>query len=189
MNTPLHRLKAWVPVGITATLLSIMVYGAIQQYIRQSANDPQVQMAEDAAAKLATGTAPANLITGDTVDIAKSLAPFTIILDKDGNVLASSGSLEGETPIPPRGVLTTAQERGENRITWQPEAKVRAAIIVKYFNDAATGYVLVGRSLREAEHRTSSISLEIFLGWALTMLVTLFATLVFARHERHETKG
>ena len=45
-------MKTWVPLTIGTTLLCGLVYLATQQSIRQGANDPQIQMAEDAAAAL-----------------------------------------------------------------------------------------------------------------------------------------
>jgi len=42
-------LKAWVPLAVVATVMAGMVYGVAQQVLRQSANDPQIQLAGDVA--------------------------------------------------------------------------------------------------------------------------------------------
>src|SRR5438093_1537518 len=105
-----------------------MIYAAVQQNYRQSANDPQIQMAEDAAARLSAGESPQALIPGQAVDLAKSLAPYTIVFDADGQALASGAELDGSSPSPPNGVLDYAETNGQNAITWQPRDGVRSAI-------------------------------------------------------------
>jgi hypothetical protein len=82
------------------------------------------------------------------VDIATSTDPFVIITDTRGTVLASSASLAGETVLPPPGVFDSVRINGEDRITWQPSAGVRAWIVVDSYRG---GYVVAGRSPRSAE--------------------------------------
>ena len=48
-------IKSWVLITIIVTGLSGLIYVGIQQDLRQTANDPQIQMAEDIAAKLTDG--------------------------------------------------------------------------------------------------------------------------------------
>jgi len=48
-------LKHWLLIAIVVTGLIGLVYVAVQQDLRQGANDPQIQMAEDTAAKFANG--------------------------------------------------------------------------------------------------------------------------------------
>jgi hypothetical protein len=42
-------LKYWLLIVIIVTGICGLIYGVVQQDIRQGANDPQIQMAEDAA--------------------------------------------------------------------------------------------------------------------------------------------
>jgi hypothetical protein len=49
-------LKQWLPLAIAITLLCGLVYVAVQQEVRLSANDPQIGMAEDLAAALSHGS-------------------------------------------------------------------------------------------------------------------------------------
>ena len=74
-------LQQWLLVVVVVTGLVGLLYAAVQQDIRQSANDPQVQMAEDAAVKLAGGQTVQNVVPSEKVDIATSLAPYLIIFD------------------------------------------------------------------------------------------------------------
>jgi hypothetical protein len=48
-----YTLKFWLPLAAAVTMLSGLVYIAVQQNMRIGANDPQIQLAEDAARALA----------------------------------------------------------------------------------------------------------------------------------------
>ena len=65
----------WVPLAVAVTGLSALVNGAVQQDLRQGANDPQIQMAEDAAAKLSAGAAPNAVVPNEQVELNGSLQP------------------------------------------------------------------------------------------------------------------
>ena len=67
------------------------IYGAAQQVLRLTANDPQIQMAQDAAASLNAGNTPTSLVPSK-VDSKVSLAPFIEVYDK------CSGMLHSENP-------------------------------------------------------------------------------------------
>ena len=42
-------LVSWLPLAVASTGMCLLVYATVQQNYRQSLNDPQIQMAEDAA--------------------------------------------------------------------------------------------------------------------------------------------
>ena len=129
MNVTLRRAIAlWLPTAVVSTALAGLVYATVQQNYRQSANDPQLQMAEDTASGLSAGGSPREVVTGEPVDLATSLAPYTIVYDAHGGVLASTAVLDGSTPTPPEGVLQTATEEGQDMVTWQPRPDVRSAL-------------------------------------------------------------
>src|SRR3954470_16327598 len=83
----------WLPLAAVCTVLAGLVYVAVQQDLRGTANDPQIQMAQDAATGLQAGASPASLTGSGKVDIAHSLAPYLIIYDDAGNVLSSCAEL------------------------------------------------------------------------------------------------
>lgn len=83
MNKLKSIFKAWLPIAVVIVALCALVYASVQQSLRQGANDPQIQMAEDVATVLPAGK----------VDLALSLAPFVIIYDSTQKVLASSAVL------------------------------------------------------------------------------------------------
>jgi hypothetical protein len=169
-------LRQWVPLAIAVTGLCGLVYLAVQQELRQNANDPQIQIAEDAAAVLEGGASPESVVPAGTVDIGRSLSPFLMVFDDRGAVAGSSAELHGRTPEFPGGVLDYVRTHGEDRVTWQPEEGVRIAAVVVRFQGASPGFVLAGRSLREVETREDGALLEA----AAACLTLLAATLVAA---------
>jgi len=171
----------WLLVAIVVTGLIGLLYAAVQQDLRQGANDPQIQMAEDAAAKLADGQSVQSVVPSEKVDIAKSLAPYLIIFDANGNPIASSAQLDGQTPTVPSGVFDSVRQNGEDRITWQPQAGVRSAVVVTQFKGSTSGFVLAGRSLREVEKREDGLMQILVAGWVVMMLVTFVATGILFR--------
>ena len=145
-----------MPSALVATLcgdhrrLWTRVRRRLQQELRQAANDPQIQLAEDAASSLADGTPAASLVATTKVDMASSLAPFLIIYDNHDTVISSSATLDDRTPRLPTEVLSSARSAGEDRVTWEPSSEVRiAAVVVAY----PGGAVLAGGSLRDVEVR------------------------------------
>src|SRR5947207_14807465 len=130
----MSRLKrilfTWLMLAALASAICLLVYIVAQQTWRTSANDPQIQLARDAAAALAAGRAVETVVPRDTVDMERSLAPFLIVLDANGTVLAASAALRGNVPGVPKSVLDFVRERGEHRVTWQPIGGVRIASVI-----------------------------------------------------------
>lgn len=172
---------AFIPLAVLIILMSGVMYASVQNVLRTDANDPQIQMAQDASAALGSGANPQNVLPVSTVNIAQSLAPYMIIYDTNGQVVASSAVLNGQTPIVPPGVLTSARTMDVNWLTWQPQPGVRSAIAVVAYHG---GYVLVGRSLRLVEQRETD--LEQIIGLAsIIMLVLVYGATLFSDFARH----
>jgi hypothetical protein len=172
-----RALLVWVPLAVAATGLALLVAVTVQQVIRTGADEPQVQLAEDAAARLDAGAAPAAVVPPATVDLARSLAPYVLVFDGRGTLLAGSATVHGQAPDFPSGVLASARARGENRVTWQPEADVRSATVTVPWHG---GYVVAGRSLREPEARVDRLQLLIAALWLALAAGTGGVTLVAA---------
>lgn len=178
-------LRIWLPVAIAVTGVCAVSFGTVQQIYRQSLNDPQVQIAEDAAFAIENGAKPASLFASSTkIDIAGSLRPYVVIYDKDLTPIVWTGELNGEVPLPPKGVFEHAKANtdgyGENRISWQPEEDVRSAIVVVHVLKT-DGYVLSGRNMRETEDRIWAIQAIVGIAWILILAATLIATWLGAR--------
>ena len=172
-----RALTNWLPVAVLATVMAGLVYGVGQHILRSGANDPQVQLARDAAARWDAGTPPTSVIPAAQTDVGRSLAPFLIVFDGSGGEVASSARLEGTTPQLPSGVFDSVRMAGEDRITWQPAAGVRiAAVIVP----AQHGFVLAGRSLQLVEEREDDTLLLVVLAWLAALGLTGGAALAAA---------
>jgi hypothetical protein len=178
MKTIFQIIKGWLPLAIVTAGVCGLVYLSIQQALRMNANDPQIQMAEDAASALNSGGSVVSILPATQVEIATSLAPFMMVFDDSGKVLASSATLHGSIPLYPSGVLDYTRQHGEDRVTWQPENGVRMATVVVRYDQ---GFVMAGRSLREVEIRTTNIEeisgLAILAIWVVTLVVVTLAEL------------
>jgi hypothetical protein len=91
--------------------------------------------------------------------------------DQAGKPVAGSGELNGKLPTLPEGVFKYAKNKGEDRITWQPEKGIRSAIVVVSYNspNAQGGFVMAGRSLREVEKREHQLTVRVALLWIISL--------------------
>lgn len=194
MKTYLFAFLAWLPLGLAITGISALVYLTVQQDLRQGANDPQIQMAEDAASAFQEGADPVSLVPNDSVEISTSLSPYIMIFDEQGDLVVGNAALHSTAPSLPQGVfdtrawsapvighhLTWMVPPGENRFTWQPEPGVRSAVVLVHVVGGQGGFVAAGRSLREVEKREDQLSFNVFIAWILTMAGSLFLTPAYA---------
>lgn len=185
----------WLPLGVAVTLVCGLVYVTVQQNYRQSLNDPQIQMAEDAAAELSSGKEIDEVVPTNIVDMTSSLSPWLAVYTNTGVPLLSSGKLNGELPQLPPGVFSTSTWKGyaedrfsmqvppdETRFTWQPASNVRQAVVLVHFDSAnGIGFVAAGRNMREVENREGVLVLMSGIGWVVTMVAT-FATQALAEY-------
>jgi hypothetical protein len=168
----------WLPTAIVTVGVCGLVYAAVQQCYRQSANDPQIQMAEDAAYALGQGAAVETVVPPGQVDLQRSLAPFLIVYDDNGAVLGSTGLLNGRVPSVPAGVMSYARVRGQDRVTWEPQPGVRMAAVVVRYQGQQSGWVLAARSLREVEKREDALTLIVGLAMLCILGASLAGTVV-----------
>jgi hypothetical protein len=162
--------RAWLPFAVVTTAFCALVYSSVQQAQRHDANDPQIQIAEDAAAALNRGQTVNDVVPKTQVEMSASLAPFVVIFGGDGKPIAASGLLNGQMPDYPKGALDSARASGENRVTWQPTSDVRVASVVVPYKD---GFVMVGRNLREVETRENQTEIFAAVTWVLALIATL----------------
>lgn len=171
--------RAWLPLAFLGTALCLLVYAAVQQDYRQSANDPQIQLAEDAAVAVGGGTTAQNqsLSFEGNVDIGASLAPYLVFYNDAGTPTGGNGFLDGRFPLLPSSLFDYVRAVGETRVTWQPEAGIRQAIVVARIGGAAPGFVMAGRSLREVEVRENMLGIMALATWTATLLGLFLVTL------------
>ena len=166
---------AWIVLSGLASAAALVGYTALQQDLRIAANHPQVEMARAAAARLSAGASPKSLVAADPIDIGSSSDTYLIVVDSNGNVLASSATLGGATVIPPPGVFDFVRGHGEDVLSWQPAAGVRSAIVVDSFRG---GYVVAGRSLVWTEDAEGTLAVWALVAWAAALVVV--GVVVFA---------
>lgn len=170
-----HR---WLPFAAVSTIICALVLVAVQQNLRLSANDPQIQMAEDAAAAIGAGEPVPNPPPQASVEISSSLAPFLAFYDDEGKVLATNAKLGNLLPTLPAGVFAYVRAHGEDRVTWQPKRGVRIAAVITRYQGTTSGFILAGRSLREVEARVNKLSMIVAAAW-LAALISSFVLIAY----------
>jgi hypothetical protein len=161
----LPQLAMWITL---TTFIAGTGYLISQQVLRMSANDPQIELAEDAAQRITAGEDATRVVPERQVDMASSLAPFVIVYDDSGRPVASSGQLDGSVPAPPRGVFDFVRARRQETVTWQPRPGVRIASVV---NRSSQGFVVAGRNMREVELREALVFKLAATGWFFANIV------------------
>jgi hypothetical protein len=174
-------------IVVFTTFVCGLVYVSIQQDLRQSANDPQIQMAEDQAEIFKSGSSFNNPFN-PTINMAKSLAPFIMSFDRNAKLVNTSGLLNESKVVPPQGVFKDVKVGEDKKFTWQPFPGVRiAAVLVYYFNgEDHSGFVLAGRNLRETEKREDNLMFQVGISWVVMIIAgfLLIAIREFSKGKR-----
>lgn len=193
MNGPKNVLqfRMWVIIMLICTLVYGFVYVALHQYIRQSANDAQMEIVEEITPLLSTGNIPHFNVAAD---LMTSLKTFVVIYNENGKPISSSAVLGGVVPTPPLGVFEYVRTHGSDRVTWQPQKDVRIAAVIGGFkvttpaptsalrgtsttsiasSSAPTGgFVLVGKSLRQTEVHTALLTADVVAAWICSAIIS-----------------
>lgn len=167
----------WLPLTVVTTLLCGLIYATAQQNIRISANNPQIQIAEDYAVLLTNGMQPQLLVPERKIDISKNLGIYVIIFSNNGEPVFSSAVIDNKIPMPPKSIFDYVRNSGETRVTWQPRIGVRSAAVIARYNGTNPGFVLVGKSLTETEILEDKILLLVIAGWGVTLFASFFTVL------------
>lgn len=168
-------------IGII-TIIFGMIYVTVQQNYRSGADDPQIQLARDINSRL-NERRPVDKYFTDSINIAQSLSPFTVLYDAKGKPLRSSGYLNGKMPGLPVGVFDFANKNGEHNVTWQPQNDLRMAMVIVKTNSSPVGFIAAGRSLQEVEIREHNLVTMIVIGWILCVgLILLYGVVEYYKH-------
>ena len=175
----MHLLKTrkfWLGLAGLVTVFAGVIYITMQQSWRMAADLPQQSMAADAARDVSQGRSPQEITVG-YIDMSQRAAPFLIIYDQFGQVVAGNGYLDNEVPQVPIGVLSSSKGSKNNNITWQPKDGVRIASSTAKAGDY---YVLGGRSLAETENKISTFTKWLVGLWVLGLVVIIVGYKLFA---------
>lgn len=169
MNRFVPLFKSWFAYAAAITLVCGVIYITVQQSYRMPANDPQLQMAGDAADAISKGADPKLLVGSAQVEISKSLSPYLIIYDSSGKQIAGNATLNGADLKIPQGVIDYVNKNGKDAATWAPEPGVRQAMVGVRSN-GKNYIVFSGRSLRIVEERIKMLGEQVVLGWFLSLI-------------------
>jgi hypothetical protein len=183
----------WLPLAAASIGICGIIYVAVQQQYRQSANDPQVQLTQDMATALVNDKKPEDIVPQDYLfDIEKTLATFTAVYDANYTPLQQTAFFNNAPVKPPVGVFEHAKQWGENRVTWQPNATTRIALVVRYVPSNPEYFVASGRNMREVESRISRLIYMMCIGLitilVITFLLDVFGDVMRRRMMAHEKK-
>jgi len=174
-------LISFLPLAVVITALCGLIYVTLHQNYRQTANDPQIQLAEDVIKEIEGGQDSTAFIPTRKLDLASTLATYIMVFDDKGKLLGTSVTLDGKDPVVPSGVFDVTKQKGETRFTWEPKKGVRNALVVKYYKGNISGFIGVGRSLREVEKREFMLAKTVALGWILTLGASFLSLLYFSK--------
>lgn len=170
--------RIFLPYAAVITLFTGMSYAVGQQVMRQGANDPQMLITNDMMLRLESGT-PANAFIAEPVEISKSLSSFITVYDAAGKIVVTSSYLDGSPADLPQGIIPYVNAHGRDVFTWQPRRGVRLAVVAeKYQYKGQTGYVAVGRSLREVESRIDKLGYQLLTGWVISLGTVFFSLII-----------
>lgn len=178
MKKFIPNLKTWIISATGITLVCGIIYVTVQQCYRLSANDPQLQMAGDAAFALSKGADPKMLTGSQAVEISESLSAYLVIYDTAGHQLASGANLNGSPLKIPKGVVAYVTKNGKDAATWQPAPGVRQAM-VGVLSPGKHGYIAFsGRSLSVVEERINTLGKLVLFGWIVSLIGVAFVQFV-----------
>jgi len=171
--------RLWIFVVGLLTMITLLIFGSVQYVLRMNANDPQIELAENTAQDMAAITREAwvdqsHHMMGPDIDYRTSLSAFTMLFDEKENFMVTNAIFVDSVPTikPPPGVFAFAKEHKEHRFTWEPIPGVRIASVMIYYRnrlDQSSGYVLVGRNLREVEKRVRDLEWKVGLFWIVAI--------------------
>jgi hypothetical protein len=176
---------AWLPFAVIIVIFSGLAYATVQQVYRQSANDPQIQIAQDLATAIAQGQAqPDQIVPAQgTTELGGTLSPFVMIYSSTSTLIGSSALLNGKNPSFPASVFDYVRAHGQWRQTWQPAPNVREAVVVQPYSGTTSGFLVVGRSLKEIEIRENATELMSGLAGLIALVLTFVVLLFFTNKE------
>ena len=164
----------WIGAALLVCIVFATVFVAITETIKFDANNPQIQLATEAADALNGGKEPTDVVSG-RVNLGSSLAPFTIVYSKTGKAVAGNGYLDGQLPTVPENLLISSDLSGYHAGIWQPRDGLRFATVV---TTSSQYYVLSGRSTLEVDQLISRISLILLTGALLGMIAVVTIILI-----------
>jgi hypothetical protein len=169
--TKASMFRIWLAIMGATTLIIGASYAMVQQSTRLSADDLPLATAQTVKNQLDGGANPQDVVSPKSVDLRTNSNVFVIIADSSRHVLATSASLDGQTPLPPAGTFDYTTAHGSDHFTWQPKGNVRLATrLLSYGQSPNSGYVITGQSLKPYEDR-----IDVYTELAVAALLSVLA--------------
>jgi hypothetical protein len=173
------------------SVLLLAVAVITQQYLRRSADSWPTFFARLASTPMDERSEPyrkimvAHDLAGPKQEISSSdwlnsTSIFTVLYDASGHALTGNATLHGALPQPPPGIFNVIQQRGEYKVTWQPQPGIRVALTGRPMPNG--GFVLAGQSLLPSEARTARFYSFLRWIWAFAMLACCSLALFARKH-------
>lgn len=173
------QVRVWLAVFGASTLVLGGSFVMIQQTNRMSANDLPLTISQQVTSSLEAGSSPTDLVSLQKINLKTDNGTFVIVTDSSRHVLASSATLDGQTPLPPEGVFKYTSEHGTDQITWEPKTNVRIALKVNTYGKSPNdGFVLTGQPLRQVEKRISFIFNICLVTWLAVLAWSSYLLLI-----------
>lgn len=166
------------------TVILLLIYAAVQQTYRTSANDPQIQIARDIAMFLKEQKPIEHIFPVDSIDISKSPGVFAVLYDSNSKPVKSSGFINGMIPQLPAGVFDFVKSHKEDMVTWQPQPGIRMAMVVVAVQSPNVSFVAVGRSLNEVEVREGNLLTMVIISWLLCVGIIIIHAFIQWKFKR-----
>ncbi|MDB5187527.1 MAG: hypothetical protein JWO50_47 [Candidatus Kaiserbacteria bacterium] len=160
-----------IPFAVCVLGLGMTLYVVQQQWIRQSFNDYQMEVATDVARSLKSGANPSFIIPNKSViptDILASRSAWIVVLDESGSMVDTTANMGGQPVHLPDGILGFAKAHGTDVVTWQPNATTRQAIVVIY-EPTSKLYVVTGKSMIDIESHIAQMGVLVAIGMCITI--------------------
>jgi hypothetical protein len=164
------HIRTWLALAGVSTLIIGASYTMAQQSTRLSADDLPLTTAQVAKQELQSGSDTKDIVPTLKTDLRNDTSVFMIITDNTQHILASSAVLDGQTPLPPKGVFDFTNIHGTDHFTWEPTANVRAATRVTTYGQAPNnGFIITGQSLKPFEERIDTYGWIALAAWMASL--------------------
>jgi hypothetical protein len=173
-------------LGLVLSLLGGLCMQVTQQLLRKGADQPQQQMVDLAASRLAGGETLDQVIPPAYVELGRDLQPFLIYYNDRGEPLHGTGYLDQKLPSPPPGVFEYLRSHPTDAITWQPRNNLRIATVLQRVNGPQAGFLLAGRDMVLVEKQESLLYHLSVVSWIIVLaLLALGASLLSRNAGQH----
>ncbi len=169
--------KLRLVVNLVIVLIFATIYLVMQQTLRLEANQQPLRI---------TSQMQSNWINSQIMDTSflpkveldNSAYAFAAVFNEKGEILSTNATFKASDLDIPTGVLSTARNNGLDKVTWQPDATHRFAIVAMA---QANNVFVAGQSLRPTEDLTNQLGKLIGGAMVVTILFANFALLLLRR--------